>query len=204
MSPFGYFPAMNLLSIYVQFLNFKIYVVVDNSTNLKDKYISAANSHNIKIHNNINNHASGFDLFLPSQDQSGNELENTIKFYGPNREYNSPVNQIDYKIICSAQIYTDSGKVYNTGYHIHPTSNLSTTQLRLANATGIIHAGHRENITCMFDVVNINTTEENYLDYDYLAEEYDRLVQICAPSLLPMHVEIVNNLNDLGIVKIIE
>ena len=188
----------DLLLTYKQFMHLKIYLE-DGNTELKDKYVVAAAEHNKQIMNNLTFFNAGFDLFLPSQDQSGNELENTIKFYGPNREYNSPLNEIDFKIKCSAQIYLDSKHNYNTGYYMHPTSSLSKTQLRLANATGIIHSEYRENIIGIFDVVNINTKEENYLDYDYLAEEYDTLVQICSPSLMPIYVEIVNDLSQLAI-----
>jgi dUTPase len=35
-------------------------------------------------------------------------------------------------------------------------------------------------------------------NYSKLYEKYTRLMQICAPNLMPIHVEIVGKLEDLG------
>lgn len=205
MSAFDVLPAFDLLAVYDRFMYLKIYV--DGPINLKNKYLVAADSHNKKILENIEFVDAGFDLFLPLQEDNiqDEKEDKIIKFYGPNRRDKNPVNKMDFKIKCSAQICIDFGKKYNTGYYIHPRSSLSKTQLRLANATGIMDAGYRGNIIGMFDVVNINTKEEQQkeqepnLNYDYFVKEHDRLIQICAPSLMPIYVEIVNNLEDLGI-----
>ena len=212
MSAFDVSPAFDLLAVYDRFMYLKIYV--DGHVNLKNKYLVAADSHNKKIIENIEFVDAGFDLFLPFQDHQQEDHENQdhkqdkiIKFYGPSRGDKNPVNKMDFKIKCSAQICVDFGKKYNTGYYIHPRSSLSKTQLRLANATGIMDAGYRGNIIGMFDVVNINPHKSSAEDpnananpdYDYFVKEHDRLIQICAPSLMPIYVEIVNDLEDLGI-----
>ena len=96
-------------------------------------------------------------------------------------------------------MYTDTQKVYNTGFYMYPRSSLSKTQLRLANSVGIIDSGYRGHIMGMFDVVNVCENEENEdRDADYFVEKFDRLVQICAPSLVPIFVEIVETLEELG------
>jgi len=84
---------------------------------------------------------------------------------------------------------------------MYPRSSLSKTQLRLANSTGIIDAGYRGHLMGMFDVVNIspdNLQNENR-DADYFGQKYDRYLQICAPGLVPIIVEIVETKNELGL-----
>jgi dUTPase len=51
----------------------------------------------------------------------------------------------------------------------------------------------------MFDVVNIDKEIQNKdMDADYYAKVNDRLLQICAPGLIPIYVEIVDFVNELG------
>jgi dUTPase len=84
-----------------------------------------------------------------------------------------------------------NSRSYFTGFYTHPRSSLSKTPLRLANATGIIDAGYRGNLIGMFDC---NSGE----DHDYTSELFSRLLQICAPSLMPIFVDIVENIEELG------
>ena len=53
----------------------------------------------------------------------------------------------------------------------------------------------------MFDVVNIDKEIQNKdnIDADYYAKVNDRLLQICAPGLIPIYVEIVDAVYELGI-----
>jgi dUTP pyrophosphatase len=95
-------------------------------------------------------------------------------------------------------MYTDTGKSFNTGYYMHPRSSLSKTQLRLANSTGIIDAGYRGHLMGMFDVVNIQPNSSDDNDCDFYGHKFDRYLQICAPGLVPILVEIVHNINELG------
>jgi dUTP pyrophosphatase len=71
---------------------------------------------------------------------------------------------------------------------MHPRSSLSKTALRLANSTGIIDAGYRGPLIGMFDCI-VNTC---------VIEKYTRLLQICAPNLMPIYVRIIDNIIDLG------
>ena len=77
------------------------------------------------------------------------------------------------------------------GYYLYPRSSISKTKMRLANSVGIIDAGYRGHIMAMFDV--IGTTNTNYE-----GKAYERYIQICSPGLIPMTVEIVDNIEDLG------
>jgi len=170
-----------LLDTYNKYMHLKLYINDNNNDNeLKQKYIDAALNHNNKILNPNNPYFdAGFDLFNPTR-----KVLYSIHM--------DTVNKIDHNIICSAQMITDSNKTYNTGYYMHPRSSISKTKLRLANATGIIDSGYRGNLIGMFDLVNLTGNQE------YLVDKYDRLLQICAPGLVPIVVEVVNIFEELG------
>lgn len=167
-----------LLDTYDKYMYLKLYI--DDTNYLRQKYIDAALNHNNKILNPNNLYLdAGFDLFNPKR-----------RIFNMN-QMNS-VNKFDHNIVCSAQMITDSNKTYNTGYYMHPRSSISKTKLRLANATGIIDSGYRGHLIGMFDLNNLSENEE------YVVEEYDRLLQICAPGLVPIVVEIVDTIEELG------
>jgi dUTP pyrophosphatase len=174
-----------LLQTYSQVMHLKIYV--NDNDNLKKMYLAAADNHNQTLSKPFLN--AGFDLYAPGVQYEDN-LEEGIQCVGP-------VQKVDFKIQCSAKMYTDNNKIYNTGYYMYPRSSLSKTKLRLANSVGIIDSGYRGNIMGMFDVVNI-TDEYEDNNCDYFINIYDRLVQICAPSLAPIYVEIIDNVEHLG------
>jgi dUTPase len=167
-----------LLDTYDKYMLLRLYI--DDTNDLKQKYIDAALNHNNKILNLNNQYLdAGFDLFNP-----------TRKVFNSNQM--SSVNKFDHNVVCSAQMITDSNKRYNTGYYMHPRSSVSKTKLRLANATGIIDSGYRGHLMGMFDLINVSVNEE------YVVEKYDRLLQICAPGLVPIVVEVVNSIEELG------
>jgi dUTP pyrophosphatase len=187
-----------ILKTHDKFMYLKIFIT--GSNNLKNMYYAAVDRH----HNNLFNNKfvdAGFDLFLPENDdpQESYQWGETIRFFGTGWKEKNPVNKVDFKIKCSAQMVCDSGKNFNTGFYMYPRSSLSKTKLRLANSVGIIDSGYRGNLIGMFDVVNEEetTTNEN-LGADYFAKVNDRLVQICAPGLEPIFVEIVENEHELG------
>jgi dUTPase len=185
-----------LLGIYDKVMHLKVYINSDDD-DLKQVYINSIQTRHLKMQNNPDIIDAGFDLFTPGNE--GEELQkygDVIRFFGPNRQRN-PVNKVDFKLCCSAQIVTDNGKTFATGYYLHPRSSISNTQLRLANATGIIDAGYRGNIMAMFDVVNIGYNNRNE-NGDFLGTKHDRYAQICAPGLIPLVVEIVNSKEELG------
>jgi dUTPase len=162
-------------------MHLKLYINDNNNDNndnneLKQKYIEAALNHNNKILNPNNPYFdAGFDLFNPTRKV----------FY---EIHTDTVNKFDHNIICSAKMVTDSNKVYNTGYYMHPRSSIYKTPLRLANSTGIIDAGYRGNLIGMFDC----------FAPQHVLNPHDRILQICAPSLMPIFVEIVETIEGLG------
>ncbi len=50
----------------------------------------------------------------------------------------------------------------------------------------------------MFDVVNVPENESDDREADYFGNKFDRYLQICAPGLVPIIVEVVNQKEDLG------
>jgi len=170
-----------------RFMFLKIFI--DHSSNtsggsvadLKEAYKSCVSIHNQKIASDPHFFDAGFDLLLPS---------NTVFVPGQ-------LNKVDFKIKCSAKIHflnrdvDTNSRSYFTGFYTHPRSSLSKTPLRLANATGIIDAGYRGNLIGMFDC-------NGGPDDDYTSELFSRLLQICAPSLMPIFVEVVDNIEELG------
>ena len=183
-----------LLNIYDKVMVLKVFVDSDDN-NLKNMYYTASVSHNNKLETNPEHIDAGFDLFAPGNE--GDELNawgETLRFFGTGWSDASPVNKLDLKVCCSAKMFVDSGKNFNTGYYMYPRSSLSKTQLRLANSTGIIDAGYRGHLMGMFDVVNIQKSNSDDEEADYFGNKYDRYLQICAPGLVPIIVQIVNSM----------
>jgi dUTPase len=189
-----------LLNIYDRVMVLKLYVDV-NDINLIDRYREAANNHNERLFNNPHHIDAGFDLFAPGGPDSRDDFDydpSVLRFYGPGWENQSPVNRLNLRVSCSARIFTDTGKMFNTGYYMHPRSSLSRTPLRLANSTGIIDAGYRGHLMGMFDVVNLPDNLSDSREADFFGQKYDRYLQICAPGLIPIVIEIVDSREELG------
>ena len=165
----------------IMFLN--VFVDSDDSI-LKNMYIDAANNHNNKIMNEPHYYDAGFDLFLPKDD-----AHIGTKFFS------SKVNKVDFKVKCSALIVNHDVQNYYTPYYTYARSSISKTPLRLANNQGIIDAGYRGPLIGMFDCIR---NEPNNVECDYYVEPYTRLLQVCAPSLMPIYVNIVNSFDELG------
>jgi dUTP pyrophosphatase len=150
--------------------------VDDASQDLKNIYLNAAHKHNLSLIEDPHFCNSGFDLFLPE--------EQTFT--------SGSVNKASFKVKCSAKICNidDDNSItsYFTGYPMHPRSSLSKTALRLANSTGIIDAGYRGPLIGMFDCL-VDTC---------VIESYTRLLQVCAPGLMPIYVRVIDSLAELG------
>jgi len=143
---------------------------VDND--LKNTYINAINAHNIKIINNPSIIDAGFDIYTPSNEILLNQL----------------ANKVDFKIICACKMIMQNNS-YNTGFYMYPRSSISKTPLRLSNNVGIIDAGYRGHLIGMFDLPYGKSHNINKLD---------KYLQICAPGLVPIVIELVNSIEELG------
>lgn len=161
----------DLLNIYGKYMYLKIFIDSDDNE-LRKKYMESINERHLKMIDNIRHIDAGFDLLSPET----------------KRMTSTNVNKLDYQIICSAQLI-DGNSSFNTGFYMYPRSSISKSNIRLANNVGIIDAGYRGHLMGMFDVIYINETNVN---------KFDRHLQICAPGLIPIIVEMVGSREELG------
>jgi dUTP pyrophosphatase len=77
-----------------------------------------------------------------------------------------------------------------SSFYMYPRSSMgSKTTLRMCNSVGIIDSGYRGELVGVVDNIgdaSVNLTTET------------RLFQICAPQLIPILVEVVENIEELG------
>jgi len=105
---------------------------------------------------------SGFDLFVPET----TDVETDVKM-------------ISMDVKC--EMLDKDG--YSTPYYMYPRSSLSKTPLMLANHVGIIDSGYRGFLIGAFRNLSIAP---------FTIEKYNRLLQVCHPSLCPIHVVMVD------------
>lgn len=202
--------AQRLNLIYNHFMYLKIFIDSKDPI-LKEMYKETVEKHNQKIIKNPEMIDAGFDLFTPSQLENENEINikkemdnKNIILYEHTPKKLKPYT-LDFKVICSAQMVTDidittkEEVLYNTGYDMRARSSLSNTNLRLANSIGTIDAGYRGHLMGKFDLTTLETIPNtDFNEYGYVLDKYVRLVQICAPGLLPILVKIVDTKEELG------
>lgn len=154
----------------------KLYLYVEHPE-LKTAYESRVEKHNINAKKEFFD--SGFDILNPDDIVFNNHT------YG---------NKVNLGIVAAAYLYPynineSSNQSSPCGFYIYPRSSISKTPIRLSNSTGIIDSGYRGNLMGVFD--NISST-------DFFFEKHNRLLQICGPGLCPIHVELVNSVEELG------
>lgn len=160
--------------------------VVSNDPQLIELYTSSVETHNNKLVNN-KYMDSGFDLFATQLEKKEGEHWSKMNF------------QVKAEMVImeknSETVLEDKFMYFNSAYCIHPRSSLSKTNLRLANSTGIIDSGYRGCLMGMFDDLLTQGVEVNP---NHIVKPYDRVVQICAPNLMPMFVCLTFNEEDLS------
>ena len=174
--------AMNQTG-YDRFMYLTVFVDSDDAE-LARRYEQSVREHNQKIIDDPIYADAGFDLMSPDKIRlDGEELQ----------------RKIDFGVKCSAGMeyigdYVRNGVRivnYTTGYYMYPRSSLSKTSLRLANSVGIIDAGYRGHLMGVFDIDQSNGAFRS-------VDAYDRVVQICAPNLAPVFVNLVSDERLLG------
>jgi dUTP pyrophosphatase len=196
---FMYFVAtIKNKSLLDRFMYIDIFVDDDDDV-LKKMYIDAAKKHNQKILEDPHFFDAGFDLFLP-KNPTKDCYGHGSKFFGKKLEdTHIAINKVDFKVKCCAKMYyntNSSSGIYYTPFYTYARSSLSKTPLRLANNQGIIDAGYRGNLIGMFDCTISSNNDD--AAFDWFMEEYTRMLQICAPGLVPIYVNIVEKIEDLG------
>jgi dUTP pyrophosphatase len=172
-------------------------VFVDsNDSEFIEIYRSAILQHNTNIFFNPF-YDAGFDLLCPDN----------YKCLG------GCVTKINFQVKSCARIISENGQCVYTGFYMYPRSSLSKTFLRLANSVGVIDSGYRGDLIGAFDcgagsgsgcsgnadacagsgVVTCASIS------NYSVNKFDKLVQICAPNLIPIYVRMVSRLDDLSV-----
>jgi dUTPase len=132
---------------------------------------------------------SGFDLLIP-YDVSSHEFG-----YTDNR-----VSQVTFRTPLGVKCAMSVSATTPTGYYLYPRSSIVKTPFRMANSVGIIDAGYRGEIMAVVD--NIDSVSN---DMKTCLERYmpplSRVFQICAPSLEPFFVRIVEHECELGVTE---
>ena len=167
-------PQMYLLKLYVE------------DPTLRAYYEDKASAHNVMVFTNPHPD-SGFDLAVPTQ-TTIDPLDNILLDLG----VKTAMVKIDPEKAEPTMAASSFSAMPQTpsGFYMYPRSSLGTkTRLRLANSVGIIDSGYRGNLKASLD--NIHPEQE------HLAEQGDRLVQICAPDLSPFMVQLVENSDEL-------
>ena len=196
---FSFMTEIKNNSSHEDFMYLSIFVDCDDE-NLKKLYTHAAEKHNKKLLEDPQFYDAGFDLFLPKNTNDNKYFGNGTRFFGKVsaerwETIEIPVNKVDFRVKCSAKIYKNN-RNYFTPFYTYARSSISKTPLRLANNQGIIDAGYRGNLIGMFDCITNSDNDDAV--FDWYMKEYSRILQICAPGLIPIYVNIVNTFEELG------
>tara|TARA_B100001287_G_scaffold176136_1_gene148521 strand:+ start:2505 stop:3089 length:585 start_codon:yes stop_codon:yes gene_type:complete len=177
---------------------FTLKLFVDSQDqDLLQKYHAAVIKHNESIDNNFPSGNSGFDLYCP--DDVRTLVNETIKEDSMVLVKNKTI-MADMAVsgaMFKSELVKVPGdfakeEVIPSGYCLYPRSSLSKLPLRLANSVGIIDNTYRGHLIAALDVIGSAERKQEI-------DEYHRLVQICAPGLDLFRVELVTNLEDLGL-----
>jgi dUTP pyrophosphatase len=152
-----------------------LYLYVDKSVpELYELY-----QNHIEVHNsNMDKERypdAGFDLFIPESQ--------TIR-HDPNSSY-----YIDFKVKMEMKFKSnDNSFPTPSAFYLYPRSSISKTPLMLSNHVGIIDSGYRGNIKAAVRCIQVD---------QFYVQKFQRLVQICHPSLCSIKVKLVETENDL-------
>jgi dUTP pyrophosphatase len=119
---------------------------------------------------------SGLDLYLPKK----------IVVPSPST-LNGEAHIVDLGIKC--EMKDDTGE--SVGYFLAPRSSISRIPVSFANSIGIIDAGYR-------GTLKLALRNNNYYDEPVTIQAYSRLGQICAGSLEPFELEVVDDVSALS------
>jgi len=145
------------------------YILLELNSDIN--YYEQMQSHNNTLFNSLNDPTvfvnDGFDLITPCDIHC------------------EKMTKIDYNVKIQSFCVTKKRK-FPCGMKLYPRSSIIKTPLRLANSVGVIDAGYRGNIIGVFDCKETYTINGG-----------SRLAQLCASSLLPIYVIMIQS-NDLS------
>jgi len=166
---------------YRQYMVLKVNIDNMNDVELTSMYKEHIDNHIKKILRTPKYIDAGFDVLVPNSFSFSNTDISQVK--------------VNFGIKCEAYlVHLNSSNYgsYHTGFYMYPRSSLSKTPLRLANCVGIIDSGYRGNLIGVFDKAN---TLLNSSIPIYEVGKGERLVQICAPGLVPIIPVLVDEMD---------
>jgi len=159
----------NVVEEFGECMHMKMYV---KDPDMRASYRTIAAKHNTDIRSAFPD--AGIDLFAPNAVDCAEGI----------------VTKINFGVKCAAKMVRGNRHSTPSGFLLYPRSSLSKTKLRLANSVGVIDSGYRGYLIGAFDCISHNDT--------YIVLAKDRLVQLCAPTLCPIVLDIVDSENQLG------
>ena len=134
----------------------------------------------------IDSHESLLNYYIEKVNQHNQQVDGIYPNSGfdlicPELYESDKTFMVNFKV--KGAMYDDNKPV---AYYLFARSSISKTRFRLANSVGIIDSGYRGNLCAYFDVKGNELAS---------TEHQQRLVQICAPSLEPFRIEIVESLD---------
>ena len=154
--------------------NYAVLYLTTTNDELYNKYMELSYLHNHTLMSSTHPD-SGIDLYVPYDVTFNKHFE--TKYIDMN--------------VTTKMVYHDvmNKTALDCGFYIHPRSSISKTELMLANHTGIIDAGYRGNLIGAF----------RWLPYSenisYTTMKFNRLLQVCHPTLCPVYLSVVKELD---------
>ena len=167
-------------------------------TELVKMYTEKTAAHNKKVAESAYPD-SGFDLFTP-YDVSSHDFgytENRLSLV----TFRVPLGvkcAMSESMVISVTETTSQRKA--VGYYLYPRSSIVKTPFRMANSVGIIDAGYRGEIMAVVDNIDAANNDMKVCIERHIPP-MSRVFQICAPSLEPFFVRIVEHESELGVTE---
>jgi dUTPase len=137
---------------------------------------------------------SGFDLLIPY------DVSSHMFGYTDNR-LSSVTFRVPLGVKCAmSESAPTTTERTATGYYLYPRSSIVKTPFRMANSVGIIDAGYRGEIMAVVDNIDVANNDLKACLERYMPP-MSRVFQICAPSLKPFFVRIVEHECELGVTE---
>ena len=161
-------------------------------------YTEKIATHNKKVADVSSYPDSGFDLFIP-YDVSSHDFG-----YTDNRlslvTFRVPLGvKCAMSVVASASASASAERTA-VGYYLYPRSSIVKTPFRMANSVGIIDAGYRGEIMGVVDNIDVANNDTSTCLEKHMPP-MSRIFQICAPSLEPFFVRIVEHECELGVTE---
>ena len=135
---------------------------------------------------------SGFDLLTPYNVSSHD-------FGYTDNRLSSVTFRVPLGVKC-AMSASASAERTAVGYYLYPRSSIVKTPFRMANSVGIIDAGYRGEVMAVVDNIDVANNDISACLERYM-QPMSRVFQICAPSLEPFFVRIVEHESELGVTE---